>query len=74
MGTTQSKAGTNLLPTPSVRRTPSTDIPRADSVESTNIHLLGQKLMFGGAFYRSRSLQAGEHTCISFYASGSLRE
>ena len=36
MGTTQSKAGTNLLPTQSVCRTPSTDIPRADSVESTS--------------------------------------
>ena len=36
MGTTQSKAGTNLLPTQSVNRTPSTDIPRADSVESTS--------------------------------------
>ena len=36
MGTTQSKAGTDLIPTPSVRRTPYTDIQRADSVESTS--------------------------------------
>ena len=36
MGTTLSKAGTNLIPTPSVCCTPSTDIQRADSVESTS--------------------------------------
>eukprot|EP00966_Prymnesium_polylepis_P310849 7181960-Prymnesium_polylepis.1 len=36
MGTTQSKAGPTLLPTQSVNRTPSTDIPRADGVESTS--------------------------------------
>ena len=36
MGTTQSKAGTDLIPTQSVCRTPSTDIQRADSVESTS--------------------------------------
>eukprot|EP00966_Prymnesium_polylepis_P222082 5138628-Prymnesium_polylepis.1 len=36
MGTTQSKAGANLLPTRSVNRTPSTDIPRAESVDSTS--------------------------------------
>ena len=35
MGTTQSKAGSDLISTPSVCCTPSTDIQRADSVEST---------------------------------------
>eukprot|EP00966_Prymnesium_polylepis_P033093 769693-Prymnesium_polylepis.1 len=58
MGTTQSKAGSDLIPTPSVCCTPFTDIQRADSVESTESMKRSESSFRPACRTRSRACRA----------------